>query len=101
MPVEDSVLFSSEKVENNRKVKSKAGRKNKSEIKEHKKVEVDYSSLSPLKQKICKVLESENLLADEIAVKTDEDISEVLSALIEMEIEGVVIALAGKMYGLN
>ena len=101
VPVEDSVLFSSEKVENNRKVKSKAGRKNKSEIKEHKKVEVDYSSLSPLKQKICKVLESENLLADEIAVKTDEDISEVLSALIEMEIEGVVIALAGKMYGLN
>ena len=101
MPTEDSVLFNLLDTENNRKAKPKSKRKPKEKSEVKSRVEIDYSALSPLKQKICSLLENENLLADEIAAKTDEDISMVLSALIEMEIEGIVTALAGKMYGLN
>ena len=103
MPADDSILLNSQSETNNKKAKNKRkerkGAEHKKESKQ--KVSIDYSGMSPVKQKICKALENENLLADEIAVRTDEDISDVLSALIELEIEGVVSALAGKMYGLN
>ena len=40
-------------------------------------------------------------MADEIALLTGEDITDILSELIDLEIEGVVKSLAGKMYGLT
>ena len=102
IPVNDSNVFSHKPDSVNKKAKSKHNKKkNIGEEKIQGKIILDYSKLTPVQQKICKVLENENLLADEIAAQTEENISDILSALIELELEGTVTALAGKMYGLN
>ena len=51
-------------------------------------------------RKICAALESGNLIVDEIVVVTGEDVSSVLSELIELELEGIIKAFPGKIYGI-
>lgn len=53
-----------------------------------------------LRKKICKALENDNLLIDEIVFKTGEEISSVLSELIELELDGIIRAFPGKIYGI-
>ncbi|MGN0601309.1 MAG: DNA-processing protein DprA [Oscillospiraceae bacterium] len=100
-PSVDSVTFNIHGEEYNKK----AGLKHKTKVKHtteesNSKKPEDYSGLSPVKQKICAALEQGNMLADEIALKTGEDISTVLSELVELELDGRVVALAGKTYGI-
>lgn len=96
IPAENLALFGENDDKKARKIKS-----DRKKPKGKPKKAADYSGFSPVKQKICRALEIKNMLADELAAETGEDISEVLSALIELELEGVVTALAGKMYSLN
>ena len=65
------------------------------------KIDIDLSSLDENKQKICKALESGNLIVDEIVKQTGIDISSVLNDLIELEIEGIITAYPGKVYGIT
>lgn len=87
------------------KKQTKKQRKNETTIKDNsvktEKKTIDYSQLSSVKRAICKSLENQSLMADEIALQTGEDISVILSELIDLEIDGYVEALAGKMYGLK
>lgn len=62
--------------------------------------DIDYSNLNEIQQKICTALESGNLIVDEIVVKTGEDVSLVLSELIELELKGIIKAFPGKIYGI-
>lgn len=105
----DYKLISDELPEYKTKSKKKSKRglfskkaKNK-EVRTVKNVEqsVDYSSLDETQQKICKALENGNLLVDEIVIKTGEDVSTVLSNLIELELEGIIKAYPGKVYGIE
>ena len=50
---------------------------------------------------ICKVLEGGELLADEIAAKTGLDIDSVLETLTDLELDGFVVSLSGKRFGLD
>lgn len=61
---------------------------------------IEISKLGETKQKIYKALENENLHVDEIILKTGEDVATVLSELIELELEGMIVAYPGKIYGL-
>lgn len=100
-PAEDSVMFA-EDMPDKKRVKPKKAVRVQSAVDAApiKKADVDYSDMSEIKQKICRALEQEELHADEIAEKTGEDIADVLSELIELELDGIVTALAGKMYGI-
>lgn len=93
-----SVLFYEDKPKKTHRKKKINKAKN---VEEKKELNISYENLNPLQIKICKVLESKNLMADEIALLTGEDITDILSELIDLEIEGVVKSLAGKMYGLT
>lgn len=102
LPADDSAVFNpqSEKKPVNKR-KNKINKSNNAKAKEIQiKHNADYSFMSPLQEKICKLLENENLLADEIAVRTGENISTILSELTELEIYGAVRALEGKLYGI-
>lgn len=102
LPAEDSGFFADEE----NRVKTKIRKKKSDESKTEKsantenKVQIDYSSLDGIHTKICKLLESRNMLADEISAEAQLDISEVFAALTELELEGVVKSLPGKMFGL-
>lgn len=102
LPAEDSGFFADEE----NRVKTKIRKKKSDESKTEKsantenKVQIDYSSLDGIQTKICKLLESRNMLADEISAEAQLDISEVFAALTELELEGVVKSLPGKMFGL-
>lgn len=61
---------------------------------------IDFSMLNNTQKKICKALENDNLLIDEIVFKTGEEISSVLSELIELELDGIIRAFPGKIYGI-
>ncbi len=61
---------------------------------------IDYSGLSENQAGIIKLLSNGALLADEITVKLQKNISEVLTDLTELEIMGYVKSLAGKRYSL-
>lgn len=61
---------------------------------------IDFSMLNDTQKKICKALENDNLLIDEIVFKTGEEISSVLSELIELELDGIIRAFPGKIYGI-
>lgn len=62
--------------------------------------ENDFSSLEGLEKSICEMLKEKPMLADAIAVKLDEDISTILSKLTMLELEGYVVSLPGKQFGL-
>ncbi|MDE6148484.1 MAG: DNA-protecting protein DprA [Ruminococcus sp.] len=62
--------------------------------------DIDYSLLTETQKKICKALEGDNLIVDEIVFKTGEDVSIVLSELIELELKGIIKAFPGKIYGI-
>ncbi len=60
----------------------------------------DLSSLDGTKRQITELLADGTLLADEISQALDMDISQVLSELTELEIDGYIKALAGNRYSL-
>ena len=110
MPTEDSGFFGAE----NNIVKAhknhKHGRKTEKpvgypdetivETKNNKKNDIDYSALEEQQADICRLLEEKAMLADEIAAVLEKDISEVFAELTELELNGYVASLPGKMYGL-
>lgn len=61
----------------------------------------DFSSLNENQRKICEILQEGRLLVDEIVFRTGYDVSLVLSELIELELEGMITAYPGKVYGLS
>lgn len=63
-------------------------------------IEIDESKLNEIQLKIVNELRGGSKLVDEIAVNTETEISEVLSELTELELLGIVKALAGRMYGI-
>lgn len=105
LPADDSVFYNhkNDKEENKKK---KVIKKNKVKITEPQleeskpAVEIDYSSLDEIQTKICRVLENNNLIADDIAARLGLDISQVLAELTELELFGYVRSLPGKMFGL-
>ena len=105
LPTDDSVFFNHEH-ENKKSKKHKELKHKKSDNKplpdeeKNSAVKIDYSSLDDVQGKICRLLENENLIADDIAAKLELDISQVLSELTELELFGYVKSLPGKMFGL-
>ncbi|MGN0594287.1 MAG: DNA-processing protein DprA [Hominimerdicola sp.] len=103
LPAQDSPFYY-EDDERPRKKKSKRS-KTKKKVKveeqaEMQKKSVDYSSLTECEAEICRLLEEKNMLADEISAMTGMDISETLATLTELEIEGLVKSLPGKLFGI-
>ncbi len=102
LPAEDSGFFADEK--NRTKDKPVKKRVNESKTEKSadakKKTQIDYSSLDDIQSKICRSLENRNMLADEISAEVQLDISEVFAVLTELELEGIVKSLPGKMFGL-
>ena len=62
--------------------------------------QVDYSQLDEKEAAICKILEEGKSLADNISIKTGIEISEVLSSLTLLELEGIVQSLPGNQFKL-
>lgn len=105
LPSEDSAIFSdgvkAENTKPKKRRRQKAEKKSKEQTKETAiKPQIDYSSLDEQQQKLCRVLEGGNMLADELAQKLEWDISDVLAVLTELEMYGVVRSFPGKMFGL-
>ena len=97
LPAEDSGFFYEEdKNKVHRKLKSRKS----AEQADIGTKSVDYSSLNDEQAEICRLLEKKNMLADEISAVTGKNISEPLSALTELEINGVVKSFPGKMFGI-
>lgn len=63
-------------------------------------IEIDYSNLDDIQNKIVCLLKDGVLLSDEISVKLQVNISDVLIALTELEILGYVKSLPGNRYSL-
>lgn len=102
IPAEDSGFFPGEKgsaVTNTKKKRADRSDTEKSDLSERK-VTVDYSALDDTQAKICRLLENGNMLADEISAEIQLEISEVFAVLTELEMEGIVKSLPGKMFGL-
>lgn len=110
MPTEDSGFFGAENNivkahkdhKQSRKAEKPAGYPDEtiSETKNNKKNDIDYSALEEQQADICRLLEEKAMLADEIAAVLEKDISEVFAELTELELNGYVASLPGKMYGL-
>ncbi|MBR6102846.1 MAG: DNA-processing protein DprA [Ruminococcus sp.] len=62
--------------------------------------ELDYSSLDEKGVRICELLKEGTQLADMIAAKLDMNITDVLTELTRLEVEGFVRSLPGKQYSL-
>lgn len=100
---EDSAVFKNSGVSERKakavKKRSAGGQEtdacNKAVRKEHR----DYSDLTLLQADICRMIESNPMLADNIAEKLGIDISEVLSELTVLELDGYVRSLPGKLFG--
>ena len=75
-------------------------RKETDEIKEKSIPEINYDELTDEQAKIVKLLEKGTLLADEIAVLAEIDVTEVLTILTELELFGIIEAQAGNRYSL-
>lgn len=80
--------------------KRKSVPKEKEPIVEEHKESIDTSMLSETQAEIVKLLSEGTLLADEITVRLNMSVSEVLTALTELELFGYIKALAGKRYSL-
>ena len=61
----------------------------------------DLSELDELESSIYELLRREPLLADVIAAKLEADIADVLSKLTMLEVEGFIVSLPGKRYGVK
>jgi len=61
---------------------------------------IDYSMLTQVQFEIVEMLSNGTMQADEITVKLGVNVSEVLTALTELEMFGYIKALAGKRYSL-
>ncbi|WP_124101204.1 DNA-processing protein DprA [Ruminococcus sp. Marseille-P6503] len=101
---EDSAVFKnsgdSELKPKPAKKRSAAGRKADDEKTERHEVKRDYSALTSFQADICRTIESGPMLADNVAERLGADISEVLSELTVLELDGYVSSLPGKMFGI-
>lgn len=64
------------------------------------KANIDVSSLSMLQQKIVAELEKSEAAADELADKLQTDISQILTEFTSLEMDGLVVSLAGRRFRL-
>ncbi len=64
------------------------------------KADIDMSSLGMLQQKIVAELERSQMAADELADKLQTDISQILTELTSLEMDGLVVSLAGRRFRL-
>lgn len=96
IPSEDSFWFNhgGEKKKRKRKVKQTDDEN----IKPVKKAEL--SALSDEQQLVVKLLEKKDMLIDELAVETGLEVCDILVTLTELELNGIVRSLPGKMYGI-
>ena len=82
-----------------KKRRSRKGSAKKAE-KKTEKPSADLSKLEGHSAELCELMQNGPVLADELAVKSGLDITEVFGLLTELELEGYVKSYAGKMYGL-
>ncbi len=87
-----------EKKPRGKKSSSKKAKPNDEKPRETAASELD--KLEPQSAKLCELMMCGPMLADELAVKSGLDITEVFGLLTELELEGYVKSYAGKMYGL-
>lgn len=101
LPSEDSLIFADD-VEEKKKTKKTKKAIKKVIISESviEKKKIDYSLLNENEAKICKCLEGGNKLADDISAEIGIGISDVLSMLTELELDGLVKSLPGKLFSL-
>ncbi|MGN1113642.1 MAG: DNA-processing protein DprA [Oscillospiraceae bacterium] len=95
--------YKSSPLENDDNVKKQKRKKHKQAEIEYteQKADIDFEPSNDKQKKICSTLEEKELTADEIADILDEDISQILTELMEMEIEGAVSVVRGMYYKLN
>ena len=100
---EDSAVFKNSGVSERKaravKKRSAGGQETDAGNKAVRKEYRDYSDLTLLQADICRMIESNPMLADNIAGKLGIDISEVLSELTVLELDGYVRSLPGKLFG--
>ena len=61
----------------------------------------DLARASPVQQALAEALRGETLTPDELAARTAEDLAAVLTALVELELAGAVVRVAGSLYRLR
>ncbi|MGN1134050.1 MAG: DNA-processing protein DprA [Oscillospiraceae bacterium] len=82
------------------KIKNKKHKQNKKEYNEQK-ADVNFQPANDMQKEICSTLAQSELTADDIADILDEDIAQILTELMEMEIQGAVSLTRGMYYKLN
>ena len=82
------------------KIKNKKHKQNKKEYNEQK-ADVNFQPANEMQKEICSALAQSELTADDIADILDEDIAQILTELMEMEIQGAVSLTRGMYYKLN
>lgn len=101
--VNDSSIF--EHNEERSKAKTRKLKKQKPKVQaaeqESENSPADYSALSKLQQDICRLLEKEPMLADRLAVLLDTNITDILTELTMLEMDGFIKSLPGKMFGIQ
>lgn len=109
IPSEDSTFFKEEDSTKKRRKRVKKKDEKREDIsaeevedakQEVKSRLVDYSQLTEVQQKICRLLEQGDILADEISIKLEMDASDVINELTELEMDGIVKSLPGKKFGI-
>ena len=102
LPVEDSQFYSEQEISVRSKAAVKHSDKSDAQAEEPQTspaiAQIDYSQLDETESAICKVLEEGKALVDTICSKTGIDVSEVLSALTMLELEGIITRLPGNQF---
>ncbi len=86
------------KVPKERKTAKKAVKSNKDDEVENYTIEIDTSNLEGMQKDIVTLLKTGELRVDDLALRLDLDIGEILSTLSELEVEGIVKVLPGNKY---
>ncbi|MBO5448890.1 MAG: DNA-processing protein DprA [Ruminococcus sp.] len=102
LPSEDSGFYSEQEKREatGRSSGKKHGKTEPEQTTVEKRSEYDFSGLDDTQSKICMLLKDKNMLVDEISAAAGLDISDTLALLTELEMEGAVRSLPGKMFGL-
>ncbi len=97
----ESAVFSSEKISKPKKIRDNKKSTEPENIENNIEVkEIDLSDLDDTQVKIVELLKEKTFLSDELSVKLNIDISQILTSLTELELLGIVKSLAGKRYSL-
>ena len=100
----DDYSFFTDQIPRNKKGKSSSAPKVKEQSRETPKAEMpeaDLSGLSEKEKEILTVLRDGTMLADEISSRIGQGIADTLSMLTMLELEGYVLSLPGKRFGLQ